>query len=116
MTTAKHTPTPWGYDGDGFDSVAAQDFGTDGYTIFPLDEEGMACGHICEMSEVEGDDEAEANAAFIVKAVNNHDSLLEALKALCAAVSRVGGVQAEQLGLAQPYLDGCAAIEKAKEQ
>lgn len=82
MGKAKHTPTPWGYDGDGFDSVAAQHCNTDGYTIFPLDEDGDACGHICEMSEAEGDEEAEANAAFICKAVNNHESLLEALKSL----------------------------------
>jgi hypothetical protein len=61
MSQPVHTPTPWGDDGDGFDSVAAQDFDTDGYCIFPVDE-GTACGHICDLCDVEGDDEAAGNA------------------------------------------------------
>ena len=70
-----HTPLPWGYDGDGFDSISAQHCGTDGYTIFPLDEDGVADGHIAELSECHGDEEAEANAAFIVESCNNHYKL-----------------------------------------
>ena len=50
MSQPIHTPTPWGYDDDGFDSAAAQDFDADGYSIFPLDKDGMACGHICDLS------------------------------------------------------------------
>jgi uncharacterized OB-fold protein len=86
-TQRKHTPLPWGYDGDGFDSVVAQLCDTDGYTIFPVDEDGTACGHIAEMSEVEGDEEAKANAAFIVHACNNHYKLLEALQTLADATA-----------------------------
>ena len=68
--TAQHTQTPWKYDGDGFDSLAAQDFGTDGYTV--MDDE---CTPICEMIDMGDDEEAEANAAFIVEACNNYERL-----------------------------------------
>lgn len=73
----KHTPLPWKYDGDGFDSLAAQDCGTDGYTVM-----GDDCYPICDMIDMGDDDQAEANAALIVKAVNSYDEILKALKAL----------------------------------
>jgi hypothetical protein len=68
MSQPVHTPTPWGDDGDGFDSVAAQDFDTDGYCIFPVDE-GTACGHICDLCDVGGDDEAAGNARLMTAAI-----------------------------------------------
>ncbi|HEX3747679.1 MAG TPA: hypothetical protein VHW09_27275 [Bryobacteraceae bacterium] len=75
-----HTPLPWGYDGDGFDSVAAQLCDTDGYTIFPVDEDGICDGPpVCEIGYCGDDEEAEANAAFIVQACNSHQTLLSAL-------------------------------------
>jgi hypothetical protein len=68
MSNAKHTPAPWKYDGDGFDSVAARHCGTDGYTVFPVDENGDVTGCICEIADCIDDDEAEANARLIAAA------------------------------------------------
>lgn len=73
MSKAQHTQGPWKYDGDGFDSVAAQDFGTEGYTVMTDD-----CTPICEVDGVVDDEEAEANARLISAAPD----LLEALKEL----------------------------------
>jgi hypothetical protein len=81
----KHTPLPWGYDGDGFDSVAAQHCNTDGYTVFPVDEGGDCDGpSICEITDCGDDTEAEANAAFIVRACNAHYIYKEALEKLAS--------------------------------
>lgn len=76
----KHTPTPWDFDGDGFDSIAAQHCDTDGYTIFPVDEDGIAVGCIAEIIDTGDDEECKANAELIVKAVNawNNPKLLRA--------------------------------------
>jgi len=74
----KHTPGPWEYDGDGFDSVAAQDCGTDGYIVFPRDKDGDPDAPVCEISDRLDDDEAEANARLIAAA----PELLNALQNL----------------------------------
>lgn len=65
MTNAKPTQGPCKYDGDGFDSVAAQDCGTDGYTVMDDD-----CFPICQIDDRINDGEAEANAEFITEAFN----------------------------------------------
>ena len=100
MTTAKHTPTPWGYDGDGFDSIAAQHCNTDGYVVFPVDSDGQCDGSsICEMTDC-GDEEAEANPAFIVLACNAHYIYKEALEKLAS----LGGGTSEGNRIAQAAL------------
>jgi hypothetical protein len=71
-----HTAGPWEYDGDGFDSAAAQDFGTDGYIVFPRDKDGDPDAPVCEISDRLDDAEAEANARLIAAA----PCLLEALE------------------------------------
>lgn len=62
---SKHTPTPWG----------VPDGGTQP-TITTADESK----HIATMADT--GDEMEANAAFIVRAVNCHEALVAALKGL----------------------------------
>lgn len=61
---AKHTPLPWEHSGNQIVSGAIE---------------------ICEMEERYIIGERKANAQFIVKAVNCHDDLLAALKAIEAA-------------------------------
>ena len=73
--TMEHTPIPWGkrsYDGDiwGFDFVI----------VTPNYNDSIWVG---------GADAAEANAAFIVRAVNNHYKLLAALEASEAYSARI---------------------------
>lgn len=78
MTNGKHTPGPWHYIGDGFDSCAAADCGTDGYTVITRDSEGAFEGTICEIDYQNDDAEAEANARLIAAA----PELLEALEGM----------------------------------
>jgi hypothetical protein len=62
------------------------------------------------------DGEDAANAAFIVRACNNHDELLDALAGLVNAVSvgiRIGAVTADFL-LDQRMKIGLAALAKAR--
>lgn len=83
----KHTSLPWGMDGDGFDSVAAQDFGTDGYAIFRADEEGHFISCVADIIDIADDDEAQANAEFIVRAVNGYYPMLKALKEVLSVLN-----------------------------
>jgi len=81
----KHTRGPWEYDGDGFDSVAAQDFGTDGYCVFTVDKDGLLEETICDLrADTIDDDEAEANAKLIAAAPD----MAEALSCLLIAIER----------------------------
>ena len=63
MSKIKHTPTPWRLGRNGTD-----------YCVFFGDEKFVAD---CEASDT---DEDRANAAFIVRAVNSHQALVDALK------------------------------------
>lgn len=56
-----HTPTPWQTDQDGF-------------------IESMAGTYIAEVSSDSDKAEAQADAEFIVRAVNSHEELLDALE------------------------------------
>lgn len=65
-------------DGEDMDSEAASSWDGNGYEIFAKDEDG-------NISEgIAGGIPDEANAAFIVKAVNCHDELVECLQAFIA--------------------------------
>lgn len=66
----KHTPTPW--------SLGRQD----DYSVKRVIE--TANDYIASCDGSESEDVDEANAAFIVLAVNNHDNLVATLKALIA--------------------------------
>ena len=120
MSNAKHTPGPWKYDGDGFDSCSAADCGTEGYTVMDDD-----CFPICQIDDRIDDDECEANARLIAAA----PELLDALqKAVCDYIFHItkDGKLARVLssgnsvsGLPAPYIwpqwliDARAAIAKA---
>lgn len=101
MSETKHTPGPWkavartNFD-SGLTYVSVQPETSDFATMRPL---LMANGehHICRMSHTAARhaiDMHQANAAFIVRAVNCHDDMLSALKDFFAAgedVVRAGG-------------------------
>jgi len=102
-TEVKHTPLPWELHGDGSLRVCRP---------HPLDPKG--CRPVAE-AEILGQlrPEAEANAAFIVRAVNNHEALLAALERI-----------RDELGVPQPGYPApvtnaaeiaCAAIAQARE-
>ena len=81
MNTQKHTPTPW-------------------KTWFCEDNKRLKTGHWAFCPAIQADDGvlrivpfagirgdvAEANAAFIVRAVNSHEALIEACKVLLSIV------------------------------
>ena len=66
---AEHTPTPW--------MVTSWD---DRTTISPVNEDAVIAT-LWPFMRAHGDLPHEANAAFIVKAVNMHEELVDALKA-----------------------------------
>lgn len=72
----KHTPGPWEFDGDGFDSLAAEDSGTDGYEIYSVDKNGQVLESVAYASIQLDDDIALANCRLIASA----PELLEALE------------------------------------
>jgi hypothetical protein len=67
-TTAKHTPTPW----------KATHIGEGEYRK-EIVIDVATCGQIAEVLDAGN---GQANAAYIVRAVNSHADLLEALKAV----------------------------------
>ncbi len=83
MEKAKHTPTPW------ISGCVKTSIGR----CFKIGAEKIIdCGHgaMCLYDDETSlnplsHDEIEANAAFIVRAVNNHDALVEALGGLLEA-------------------------------
>lgn len=68
---------PWSYDGE--ETVASQDWDGDGYSIFPVDQNGECIGHVAEVDD-------EAKAAFIVLACNSHDALTDILERLVTGI------------------------------
>lgn len=77
--TTKHTPTPWQVT-EGSQSA---------HCCFGNSIIGSDCSPVCEtITSFSGQDELEkANAAFIVRAVNSHDTLVDALKNARIALS-----------------------------
>lgn len=84
MTNAKHTPTPWKVGGAGDTGIFATD-------VHPITKEIDEAVYIAEIMDAAIDDGTggldsvdeerwRANAAYIVKAVNCHERLVEALK------------------------------------
>lgn len=104
----KHTPTPWWIDKEHPLSIMAAD---ENYV-----EGEVAPWHVANlMPDCGGNDdgESDANAAFIVRAVNNHAALVAALRGL------LGGIEAEENGnagcLRRAQLEARAALQLAKE-
>ena len=71
MTNTQHTPTPW--------LVVPEKLGS--YQIRTVDDDVTIAGTFGYGADDRKDQEA-ANAAFIVRAVNSHDALIEALSYL----------------------------------
>ena len=90
MSDTKHTPTPWTY--DQAESNGSFWIITDKETWVP---------RIAQVPNYDGMPNV-ANAAFIVKAVNNHDKLVEALR-MC--VDRMDG----EYGFDGPEMDAARA-------
>jgi hypothetical protein len=81
MSNAKHTPTPWWVAQSAGPGILAVD------AIDPADGNLFAVCEIFGINDMrEHSPEAEANAAFIVRACNCHNQLVAALKALYDAV------------------------------
>lgn len=63
----EHTGTPWRFDGDWYRIPTI--FGADGKMVASIEKDGR-----------ESTPERAANAAFIIKAVNGHEALVDALR------------------------------------
>lgn len=75
---SEHTPTPWAVPvSEGNDTLICEDLGEKLGTI--IADVSRPIKNFTLYRDISWD-EAAANAAFIVKAVNNHDALVEALK------------------------------------
>lgn len=83
----KHADTPWKLVEDGLGIVAEHN------------------KYISVMSGNWSKGEGEANAKFIVKAVNNHDALVEALEALINTAEEMGWASDEKDGTYFPELE-----------
>jgi hypothetical protein len=68
----KHEPTPWHFN---------PDFNYEGNAVIQA-KDNFHIATVNKFAESFGDGKHKANAAFIVKAVNNHEKLVEKLKAL----------------------------------
>jgi hypothetical protein len=73
-STAKHTPTPWQQHDPEYCPEEIW-----GNLEGPLEDGKIHGTHICTL---EDNEQAEANARHIVRCVNSHDDLLEALELL----------------------------------
>lgn len=76
QTEVKHTPTPW---------KVTHQIATDGTNDIVAD--GKFIAHLG--GNLNGDSEHEANAEFIVLAVNSHEALLKALKSALTMIRSI---------------------------
>ena len=102
----KHTPAPW--------EKARSIFQTDGEYDFAISAKGVpVLAEVFGRSSDGGHPPAEANADFIVTAVNSHASLTECVKVLREALERtIAHVPNTRSGTAEAAR---AAISRAKE-
>jgi len=89
MTNTKHTPTPW-------ESEVVYNNGEGTYSITSWDATTSSSREICQLTRADDkrngldyDAEVEeANSAYIVRAVNAHEALVEALEDALAALKK----------------------------
>jgi hypothetical protein len=91
MSETKHTPTPW----KSFVNLRCAT-PLKGCYINACGENAARIADVLSQCGVGTQEECEANAAFIVRAVNSHDALVEALESLirnspCVPIFKVGG-------------------------
>lgn len=90
MTDRKHAPTPWRTSG-----LSAHDIvGPVGFGAGMVRLRHVASTHI-QSTHPAVEDRCAANAAFIVRAVNAHDALVEALESILCLIDQD---QAETIG------------------
>ena len=99
---SKHTPLPWRYE-------RANPSPTTGEHLIA----GGKPGYLAEVRDC-GSGDVAANAALIVRAVNCHSDLLEALKAIVAGLSF--GDDEGLVEYAEPMIAARAALAKAEAQ
>ena len=128
MTTqAKHTPLPWCIDknaasvasGDGIDIMSGMEVVACVFTEAMLDRgyEVARPGETvsCEWAYRKATPEERANAAFIVRACNSHEALVEACKALVTLAQNVKELEVDWPGLDDVDEQARAALAKAQE-
>jgi hypothetical protein len=93
----KHTKTPW--------AIHRYDRPSGGIAISGPDTDKINAFVATAFADLRSIEEAEANAAFIVRAVNCHAELVEALEALCEKCAETLPVEASI---------GYAAIRKSR--
>lgn len=73
MNQEQHTATPWAIEPDALDRVHG------GEVIRPTTGNPSPIAVLCDFNRYDRDAERQANAHFIVKAVNSHEKLVSAL-------------------------------------
>lgn len=101
MTQNAHIPTPWIFTPSG---ETMQGY-SQPFAIAETDKYNLVAGIFGDVKG--GVETAEANAAFIVRACNSHEELLEALKQLVEAGPVYGMINNA------PFLNAKAAIARA---
>lgn len=88
-TESQHTPTPWFYDEGGFSKGGTVRQSSDQRTGSYIRAQRDSGAHpaVCKMLKIHGYEQNQANAAFIVRAVNAHQELLGVLKAIAGYTS-----------------------------
>ncbi len=108
-----HTPTPWTINGPSPGLDRDIDDGGD-YAILSAEKHIIAETFRLISRGIAAD--SEANAQFIVRAVNNHDALLEALEGLADKVSDYSLERASGTDVADAIGQARAAVARVTEE
>lgn len=137
MSEQKHTPTPWAVretilHGTRYGGLWIEP--EDAEYLVPLSGPGGAKSYTSRVVDIQDHDHNDANARFIVKAVNSHDGLVAALKAARTVIHEdrqalfesvtVAGIASTMDDIDKPHVDRLdialaqidAALAKAEAQ
>lgn len=94
MREQKHTPTPWAVretvmHGTRYGGLWIEP--EDAEYLVPLSGSGGAKSYTSRIIDIQDHDHNDANARFIVRAVNNHEALISALKSARAVIQEDRG-------------------------
>jgi hypothetical protein len=102
MKLPAHTPVPWEHDEMGCQIVAPNPYGYGQMLIADIRGYGHLTGRsVCALSDEAASTIMDANASMIVRAVNHHDKLVEALEGLLRALNDASGNVQEAMRTAQ---------------
>ena len=94
-TEAKHTPTPWDMTIKIMEFISREQGGGEKVTIWARSPKVKRVATLTRVTKLAGGEvvetdisEVKANATFIVRAVNSHEELLEAMKGVVVALER----------------------------